>query len=294
MGAHKIKAAIVGIAGRIASQLEKDPLRVKPATHLGAYKLHPAIEDIYGCDLPKKLPILKGEFGHLPLYSSLEIMMDKHHPEIVSVCTPDETHHDIVVRLAEQWKPKVIWCEKPLSTDSESAQSMVDACKSYKVSLTVNYSRRWCPIYGMVKCQIERDNVLEIVGVTNGERGGKPQTHLLDLFNWYRQPETKLHYIQLPHDNYLIFELHIYTDKKTISILYNGRRITLGFVARSRHYSGLKEARTISSKIPLFFSETNTWAVQNIVNHIQNGEQLSCTGEDGVKALQLMEKLKLA
>lgn len=294
----KLKAAIIGAAGRIAYGFDTDPLRPNPASHYGAYARNPSIELVGGCDT--NVAAVSGVYGGI--YRHYKDMMDETKPDIVSVCTPTVTHHDIVVDLATKWHPLAIFCEKPLASTVKEAYSMVAACKDNDTHLAVNYTRRWVNIYRAAKDFLMDDQVTEIIGITNGEANGKVQTHMLDLFNWYRQPDTKLHYIQLPHEHYLIFEIHIYTNNTKVSIIDNGKYSMIGIKMESPSYSYPTGKPIIEiGTLPLPPSYVNSSvstpiaeAVKNIVEHIHWGKPLYCTGEDGVKTLELAEKLNLA
>lgn len=70
----------------------------------------------------------------------LEMVRDKK-PDIVSVCTPVETHCQIVCDIAPY--VKAIYCEKPVATTLEEADKMIEACHKHNVILQVNHQRRF-------------------------------------------------------------------------------------------------------------------------------------------------------
>lgn len=291
---NQLKAAIIGAAGRVAYQFELELLRPKPASHYGAYRENEQVNLVAVSDID-----FKGIMFHENMYPDYASMMNREKPDIVSVCTPPETHHSIVVDLAIKYKPKIIFCEKPLASTVEEAYSMVAACKDNDVSLAVNYTRRWMTVYRRVKHLLEDNEVIEIIGVTNGETNGKVQTHMLDLFNWYRQKNTDLHYVQLPHEHYLIFEIHIFTDKAKFSIIDNGNCYLMGNAHESIHYCDRQGKPIIEIQTaPLYSALSNiptpiAKAVSNIVDHLRHNAPLYCTGENGIKALTLAKELNL-
>ncbi|HEB72102.1 MAG TPA: hypothetical protein ENI77_05720, partial [Nitrospirae bacterium] len=83
-GAKKKKyaVAIAGL-GRIASLLEDDPLRGKPATHAGAYHAHPSTKIVAGCDIdPDRLTKFGARWGVSRLYDDYRKMLDKERIDI--------------------------------------------------------------------------------------------------------------------------------------------------------------------------------------------------------------------
>ena len=63
------------------------------------------------------------------------------HCDMVSVCTPVETHCQIVCDIAPY--VKAIYCEKPMATTLEECDEMIKACKKHNVILQINHQRRF-------------------------------------------------------------------------------------------------------------------------------------------------------
>ena len=68
-------------------------------------------------------------------------------PDVVSVCTPAAGRADLVTRLLEAHRPRLIVCEKPLETSAAGRQRIVEACARTDVRLVVNYTRRYEHVY---------------------------------------------------------------------------------------------------------------------------------------------------
>jgi predicted dehydrogenase len=64
------------------------------------------------------------------------------HFDGISICTPDYTHGQYL-RDVLAFKPKFVFCEKPLSASMEEASGLVDAYQQCGIHLAINYSRRW-------------------------------------------------------------------------------------------------------------------------------------------------------
>jgi hypothetical protein len=61
--------------------------------------------------------------------------------DIVSVCTPPETHKKIVCDIAPF--VKAIYCEKPIALTLEDADAMIKCCHYHGTILQINHQRRF-------------------------------------------------------------------------------------------------------------------------------------------------------
>lgn len=80
--------------------------------------------------------------------------------DIVSICTPNYAHVDMVCRALE--KGKHVLCEKPLSVDYESCQPAVLLSKSTSLITMVGFSYRGIPALRLMKKYIEDGKMGEI------------------------------------------------------------------------------------------------------------------------------------
>lgn len=62
--------------------------------------------------------------------------------DVISICSPSACHaHDLEVAL--KLRPRLIFCEKPVTTAFDQTERLVAACAAAGVLLAVNYSRRF-------------------------------------------------------------------------------------------------------------------------------------------------------
>lgn len=62
--------------------------------------------------------------------------------DVVSICSPTDCHsHDLDMALL--LKPKLIFCEKPLTTSVVESERLLEKCRQANIKLAVNYTRRW-------------------------------------------------------------------------------------------------------------------------------------------------------
>lgn len=79
------------------------------------------------------------------VYSDLDTALSQHQPDVVVIAVSTQLHAEILYKVLNKCKPKVILCEKPLSYDSDNARKMVELCQTKRVELYVNYMRRSDP-----------------------------------------------------------------------------------------------------------------------------------------------------
>lgn len=125
-----MKVGIIG-CGHIAIEDED--------SHLKGYQECIGVKTIVFCDSKKK-----EAYGIKIDYSDYMEMVKKEHLDIVSVCTPVETHCQIVRNIAPY--VKAIYCEKPIACSLEAANAMIEDCHKYGVILQVNHQRRFIPV----------------------------------------------------------------------------------------------------------------------------------------------------
>ena len=77
-------------------------------------------------------------------YATVEEMLEKAKPDIVSVCTWHPLHPAPTIAAA-QASVKAVICEKPMATSLGAANSMVDACEASGTKLIISHQRRFTP-----------------------------------------------------------------------------------------------------------------------------------------------------
>ena len=140
------QVVIVG-CGNIGGGFDRDrPPEAWPLSHAGAFTRHDGFQ-IRACVDPdedrRKTFASRWDIGlHAPDIASLNSSLGP--IDVVSICSPTALHHDHVMQ-AIQLQPKVIFCEKPLSSDIASSIGLVEGCKTRDIALAVNFSRQWDP-----------------------------------------------------------------------------------------------------------------------------------------------------
>jgi hypothetical protein len=117
----KYNVGIIGL-GRIGKDWDD--------SHYNTYKNHPRIDKVFTCDIKKKAD-----------YEDYLVMVLIEDIDIISICTPPETHCEIVYHIAPYVEG--IYCEKPIATTLKDADKMIKTCHDYGVVLQINHQRLW-------------------------------------------------------------------------------------------------------------------------------------------------------
>lgn len=127
---------------------------------------------------PAKAQKVAEQYGIRPqnIYSYQNYDTIKNNPDIdaVYIVLPNSMHEEFTVRGAAAGKH--VLCEKPMTTSSESAQRMIDACKKAGMKLMVAYRIQYEPHNRQVM-QWARDKKwgkVKVIELFNGQNQGDP------------------------------------------------------------------------------------------------------------------------
>lgn len=197
MPIDKITVALAGV-GRIASTLEKDTLREKPCTHIGAVAAHPECSLIAGCDIDGEArERFMDDWGALDpapqIFDSVEALLSDVSPGIMIVATYPDSHYPISA-LAAAAGVSVIICEKPLADSLRDARRTARLHTSGRTKILVNHERRYSADYNAVKEAVDSRLFGELLSVKAILYFGKSTpiknmflhdgTHLIDMVNY--------------------------------------------------------------------------------------------------------------
>lgn len=291
-----MRAGVIGI-GQAGWGFDLDEKRPKPASHAGAY----LSSDCDGVELaavadPDRARLNSFTEAHpeVHAYTDYELMLSREKLDMVSVATPPETHCRIVRNTCRYEPVRGILCEKPIAPSLEDARSMVKTCRSFRVTLAVNHTRRYDPRYRAVKTYIEGGGIGRLksaLGLCSGEvmDGG---IHLFDLFNYYSAPRWTYFPVATLATPcpYLVFEIHLFGEKGAVRIAENGREIRFLIPAPSPIQGEFLELGPVPpSDRPCSMSEGTPImeAVLDLKTCIETGSSPLSSGEDGVRAVEM-------
>lgn len=315
------KAGIIG-CGRIASTFEDSPLNEHPCTHAGAYSAIKDIRLVAASDIDEKqLNEFEKKWNTKNVYKDYKKMLKNENLDIISICTPQETHAKITIDAAKA-NIKAIFSEKPIATNLKDAKKMIKICKKNNIKLVINHTRRWESSFNYAKELIKKGEIGKIVSITGYYTSGLfvIGTHMLDIFRFFcgdvdqviaEDEKTNIKKLKFsdnfdPSDppanaylsfnngikgflhgsckkDYLIFEIDIHGKRGRIKIEDNGEKIRLWKSKNNK----------LEEKKPSFKKENRMIkAVNEIIDCIKRDKESISNGIEAYKTLELMIAIK--
>jgi len=240
---------------------------------------------------------------------------------VISICSPTDLHQDHLAQ-ALKLRPRVIFCEKPLTTDVSAAEQLVKECREKGVALVVNFSRRWDPA------------LVEVISQLNSGRWGKFRSivghynkgilnngsHMLDLLLrlagplelvatacpeldfWEFDPTVAVLltaqmgsvpvYLNPAHaSDFAYFELEIVCELGVLRMQSSGMDWQFRDVVPNLQFEGyltLDKARHIEGH----YLESMGRAIEDIYAFLHQGTPLGTSGEDAIRVQKLCAQIK--
>ncbi|TIU70613.1 MAG: inositol 2-dehydrogenase [Mesorhizobium sp.] len=94
--------------------------------------------------------------------------------DAVIICTPTDTHADLIERFAKAGK--AIFCEKPIDLDIASTDQCLAAVEKAGVPLQIGFNRRFDPSFAAVKKRIDAGEIGAVEQVIITSRDPEPET----------------------------------------------------------------------------------------------------------------------
>ena len=313
------RAGIVG-CGRIGSEFDDDPKRKMISTHAGAYSTVAEVKLVAACDLSKENLEKCGKRWQVPsLYEDYTEMLRKEALDILSICTWNSTHLEIVKEAANSGV-KAIFCEKPIADSLKNADAIIKLCNEKGVVLQIDHQRRFDEFHQDIRSFVQNGKLGRIQQVTFYYTAGIVNTgsHMFDLLrfffgdiDWVRAAYSQN---KSPNPNdlnidgvmrfkngtfcaiqacdaqeFLIFEMDCIGTKGRLNITHSGFDVEFYKVRESELFSGYKEIFKSESPIkedaPREFMVS---AVRHLVECLKEGQKPICSGEDGRASLELV------
>jgi predicted dehydrogenase len=315
----KYKAAIIG-CGRIASDFDDDPSMIKNygiSTHAGAYVDNPNIDLIAAADISsEKLNKFGKRWNVSRLYGDYRELLKKEKLDILSICTWNTTHLEILEEAAK-YKIKAVFCEKPLSNSLDNADRMVKITDENGIFLFINHRRRWDDLYVKLKKYIQEEQLGQIQQVSCYYTSGLANTcsHLFDVLRmlfgevrtvnaWYKGDTVKddpdmdgylvmesgatITIQSLDFRYYSLFELDIYGTKGRLRIEDNGFKVSYWQLREGSEIPGFKALIKESDPVDILPKAIMKNAAENIVNCLDSKDLPAANGIDGIKSLEII------
>lgn len=98
--------------------------------------------------------------------------------DAVVICTPTDTHADLIERFARAGK--AIFCEKPIDLDLHRVERCLDVVEKAGAILMVGFNRRFDPHFSAVRKAIDDGAIgtVEMVSITSRDPGPPPHDYI--------------------------------------------------------------------------------------------------------------------
>ena len=142
-GSEVLDVLIIGCGAIAGGYDEATPLSPNVMTHAKAYAQHPGFR-LAACVEPdeERRAEFMSHWNVLRGYATLAEV--EFIPDVVSLCAPTPLHEGFLARLPTLG-PALVFAEKPITGDLESARHIVAEYERQGIPLCVNHLRRWAP-----------------------------------------------------------------------------------------------------------------------------------------------------
>lgn len=319
---EQLTVLIVG-CGNIAGGFDLGrKLKDFPYTHAGAYirdnrfKIAACIDP----DESRRTEFMK-EWNIEHGYSSIDELVNLDCGfDVISICSPTK-YHSYDIEVALQLNPKLIFCEKPITTSLLDTERLVQACKSANILMAVNHTRRWDPSIAKLKADIlsgRRGELRSIIGIYNKGILNNG-SHMLDLLHFLVGPVSvvnvgkpvidyqpndpsipvwleneqgvSIHLACAHAEDYADFELQLIFSLGVLTMEEGGLYWRDRHAAESATFKGyrkLDDGARYAGEYPHAMIE----AIDNIYRAITRGDALVSSGETALLAQKMCEKIK--
>lgn len=149
--------------------------------HLPTYDDHPATRVAAVAELDeRRRRDLADQYG-IAGYATVDELLDGEDLDIVSICTPPATHHDIFLAAARAGCH--VFCEKPLATGAESARDLRRAADEAGIVTQVGYLSRYYGNTERAMAVLRNDLLGELIEVRTSHHSTLPGQ------GWYFDPD---------------------------------------------------------------------------------------------------------
>ncbi|WP_167647092.1 inositol 2-dehydrogenase [Mameliella alba] len=109
---------------------------------------------------------------------SIDEIAESDDVQAVAICTPTDTHADLIEKFARAGK--AIFCEKPVDLSAERVKQALATVEQTGAKLMVGFNRRFDPDFMSVKAAIDNGTIgdVEMVVITSRDPGPPPASYI--------------------------------------------------------------------------------------------------------------------
>lgn len=241
----------------------------KIISHAKAFDVHTGFELVGFYDTNEQTMLNAAIEWETNWFHSLDEAWDAYDIDVVSICTPDETHYDVLEAVLK-YNPKLVLCEKPIATNLTQATKIVAKYKVKKIPILVDYTRRFIPRLQLFKQRVDRGEFGKFLwGFGAFNRGWlHSMTHMVDFLLWVLGDLDNFYVREVKSTKYRAFQVHLFFENQQWTM------------------------KTGDGPVDPIYDLHMFYVVDNIYNYLEKSAPLLCTGEDALKALSLTVDLK--
>ncbi|GAA0776227.1 inositol 2-dehydrogenase [Roseibium denhamense] len=159
-----IKVGVLG-AGRIGK------VHAKAISSTAGAELY-AVSDAF----PDAAQALADQYGART--AAIDEVSDDTNVDAVVICTPTDTHADLIEKFAHAGK--AIFCEKPIDLSLERVKACLNTVEKLGATLMLGFNRRFDPHFKAVRDAIEEGRIgdVEMVQITSRDPGAPPPDYI--------------------------------------------------------------------------------------------------------------------
>jgi predicted dehydrogenase len=249
-------------------------------------------------------------------------MLETVNPHIISVASPDQTHHLLTRQCLEHPSVQAVLVEKPLAATALEATELEALAQQFGKIIIVNYSRRFCPIYQQLRRRIragEFGNLRLARGLyTKGMRHNG--SHALDILRCFfpdlrlvslkppswqstpakRDPDAEadielllegqisgiLH--NLPFQDYTVFELDLLFENARLIFTDGGNTVEEHAVVNDLPFAGYSSL-SLTARHEHALKDYLLHAARHLMSVMTNNEENISGTQDSIRLLDQYE-----
>ena len=321
MNQSPLQVLIVG-CGQIAGGYDEgvDDLEF-PCSHAGGYSKNKNFT-MLACVEPddsKRLAFMetwgvhKG-FRHLEEVINANLVFD-----VISICSPTALHYQHTL-LALRLAPKLIFCEKPITSSANETKIILERCNAAKVVLMVNYTRRWDPEISKLKRLMVDKFYGELRSVVGYYNKGIFNTgsHFIDLLHHLlgdlqvvaalegfvdfsvddptisvllqSEQNIPIHLVAGNAKDFALFEMQFIFANCILNMCESGIYWCKREIVNSTRFAGYRNP-DVGVEFKGGYKKSITLALENIYQTLTADAEIACTGVDAYRAQVVCEKI---
>jgi len=109
---------------------------------------------------------------------SIDEILGSKEVDAVAVCSPTDTHADLIERAARA--KKAIFCEKPIDLDVKRIRACLEVVKETGATLMIGFNRRFDPNFASLQKRVAEGAIgaLEIIAITSRDPSPPPLSYI--------------------------------------------------------------------------------------------------------------------